>query len=1794
MDMKTLVGANGDPELLQLALVDILVGQGAAHLRHAIEASAIPHWFDESILTQILDDSLKLESRSLFQHVITLPICETHPVTGAFCLKKLPRLAVRNRLWKNLPERLQSLSIRACDAFSSETELNRIEKVYHALCSKPEDAALILLPMVEGPQKQFSEDGLLSLAAVFREFLSAKEVPEVVLAWANWVQIAAQSIQLTEEQKQPFAEAGLKAAKSSRDPVAIAVLSEQLGDWFARSGNKLKASEHFLESKQNWDVSISNPLFVSFALKGADRLSQKLVASGSHELSDILKDDRIDILDISQESPTREHSLDENDSSPSKRSRHPSQSQNCLFVSAVTNEFESTEGPHPGLRAKLRNYLARADCDVKVQEDFRQTPVDTLRKLDGYIRMCSAVIHLVGGMAGEKANTTAVRDFLDAEPTFLKSKKELRDALGDFSDLTYTQWEAFIALHHGIPLFVYSTADAATNQAVHLQRLRICRRHGDSFQTAEELLGKLIGDLREIVPLLPDYDLLKDLSGKIEKQNERFLSVSSMERINNRAIPRSESRQILDVMDSGENRGVLLIAEAGFGKSCILAEVMDLLEKRDIPCLAFRMDSINKCTSADQLGKEIDLPDSPVKALDAVSPGRPCVLLVDQLDAISTVSGRKTNMWIAFDEIRRQVESHPEMKLIIACRGFDLEQDHRLRRLCGENSKFKKIEVGRLTESELRVALNLAELTNFHPTPQQVEILSLPFHLALFLQGYPDRAFYRIGDLYNNYWERKQDLVRELLGRVPAWNDVIDRLTQTMSESQSLTAPKDVVDSWRDDARAMASQHVLIDNGASYQFFHESFFDYAFARRFCQNGQSLLDFLTQPGEQQHLFRRAQVRQILGYRRANRRDEYLRDLRELLASENVRFHIRRMVASELKRIPDPQADEWTIIAPYVLETDLSGAVSNALRGSVGWFDLLSQQGVLALWLASDDTRLNNAAIWLMQSEDLHKQRSEQVALLVEPYTTRGEEWDNRLKTLLMWGIAHYSEKMTELYFGMIRRGIYDDGGKRLSGGDFWGGHYGAKKENPKFIIDLIRCWLVSAVKKHDDGSSWSFLGQLPLNSSQIGVMLVNDVSNDAPKYFVEQLLPVITDTVAKTAMQNRDRSLNRAWPYLSNFGDASNVSDAVLAYMCRTLRQMATDDPEGCRKTIGPLLDQKSETICFLVLSAFAENPEAFANECVSYLLADKTRLNIGYSMWSGDGHGESAVSRHAIASVTPHCSETSLRQLEDAVIGYSDQYEIESIGRRGFGELLVLQSIDETRRSKPANIRISELKCSFPGLSSAIPGEDETMVAHAVGSPIPEDKSALMTNDQWLSAMQTYDGTTDRFAGGPVELSRDLEIKVRGNRFRFAELVSLMPNTINPLYFSAILDGMSRCGHNATDEIRKSESAQIATVQTSVFEKVIRRLHALPNRPCGTAIASCFGKLSSRNWSNQLLDILVFYATEDPDPESDVWKSDGDEVNYYDGDPYSHGINTVRGQAARAIGSLLYDDGDRVSRLLPCIESLIIDPILSVRTCAIDTLAPILKHDRDRAVRLFLECCEDAEPIWSTIPFRRFVMYAVLTHYADLRPLLQRCLASSNSSTVKNAVTLMLHAELNKVDLGEDTKGFQTGSDAIREAASHVFAQNISNPIVGDRCAESLGTYFDDENESVRQNCSAAFWNMKGERLLQLESMISSFVESRSFETEPQSLLMALNESRAELPKVVCRSAERVLEFIGEEGGNLANSEASSAYSLSPLVVRQYAQSTEGELKRHCLDLIDQMERRGYMGIADELGKLDR
>ena len=82
-----------------------------------------------------------------------------------------------------------------------------------------------------------------------------------------------------------------------------------------------------------------------------------------------------------------------------------------------------------------------------------------------------------------------------------------------------------------------------------------------------------------------------------------------------------------------------------------------------------------------------------------------------------------------------------------------------------------------------------------------------------------------------------------------------------MTSAQQLSVVKEKLDRFSPGyLKQMASEGVLTFDGRRYGFGHESFLDYCFARLFVNRPQSLVSFLQE--SEQHLFRRAQVRQVL--------------------------------------------------------------------------------------------------------------------------------------------------------------------------------------------------------------------------------------------------------------------------------------------------------------------------------------------------------------------------------------------------------------------------------------------------------------------------------------------------------------------------------------------------------------------------------------------------------------------------------------------------------------------------------------------------------------------------------------------------------------------------------------------------------------------------------------------------------------------------------------------------------------------------------------------------------------------
>jgi hypothetical protein len=1015
---------------------------------------------------------------------------------------------------------------------------------------------------------------------------------------------------------------------------------------------------------------------------------------------------------------------------------------------------------------------------------------------------------------------------------------------------------------------------------------------------------------------LRDWKIDQTVNDSIAKLNQGFLRQIENDLINSTHIERDVASKVADVLTKDSSQGALLISPAGHGKSCVLTQCLKRFDSQQVRYLGLRFDAVSSCQTTKQLGKQFDLPASPAVVLAGIADNSRCVLVIDQLDAMSLVSGRNPQLWNTFQELCDEVSQYPQMRLLLACRKFDLENDHRLRKLGADKSGFDKFEVGLLSETEVRESLKAAGFDHAKIGQKQLEILRVPVHLHLYLQGDPGRDFHSLSDLYERYWTRKKHNLRERLGRACNWNQVLDALMMRMSEELSVVAPKIAAANWESDAKAMVSEHVLVEvpEQKAYRFFHESFFDYAYARRFCENGHELASFLK--ASEQHLFRRSQVRQVLSYRRENDFWKYLSDLREVLSDPGVRFHIKRMVVAGLKLLAAPRQEEWEVIQPYLLKSPLSGFANVALRDHVGWFDLFESLGVLKGWLASPDASLNDLAIWFVQTPELQKHRSSKVAGMIRPYLGTSDEWNARILRVLSWDCSHESPEMSNVFLECLRRGYFDNYESGVHGADFWTQFHSAQRNAPRFVIDVLAIWFERVAKRCDDGKSSLFFDKCSQNRSQSGALHVGKIAVEEPTYFLEKMLPLVRDIVSRTKIPANESFRCRAWPWLSNQDYSYKVSDAVLLGLRKALSLLGKSDPLAFREHAKSLATETNQVFAVLLMRSWAKNPIEFADDCARYLLSDKRLLDVGYSGWTtkggdNEGTGECAITRVALQAISPHCSVAHLRKIESAILEFEDDFEKSYPQCRGFKQLVLLLSLDASRTSEVVKGRICELQQLHGGRATAIVKDDTSPLLSAVGSPISDSVAAQMTDEEWIAAMLRYDKDDRDLKGGIHELSHAVRELARKDRARFAALISKMPIEIHADYFSAILDGICSQWTRLNADEKTIDDAEVAEFSTEKFTEVIEKLHELPNKPCGSAICDCARKLASRELPASLLKIVSYYALHAPDPTADIWKASEHDPPYYGGDPHGHGINTTRGKAALAIAELLFANRDR-------------------------------------------------------------------------------------------------------------------------------------------------------------------------------------------------------------------------------------------------------------------------------------------
>jgi hypothetical protein len=1283
-------------------------------------------------------------------------------------------------------------------------------------------------------------------------------------------------------------------------------------------------------------------------------------------------------------------------------------------------------------------------------------------------------------------------------------------------------------------------------------------------------------------------------SALVYEVTEQYLAGVRKKLIRKTLLPRGATQELLSrIAENVQGADFVLTGKAGAGKTGSVIEFVEALRSQGIPVLAFRLDRLPPVSSTHEFGQQLGLEESPALVLAAAAEERQAVLVVDQLDAVSTTSGRSADFLDVVEGMlaeARGLRERVKLHVIVVCRAFDWENDDRLRRMLSNDHA--QVEVAELSPDEVRTVLAAEHFSVERFSPRQLELLRLPQNLSLFLDAGFDPTtvptFHTANELFDRYWDAKRRAVALRAAPLPdQWAEIINLLSDEMARTQQLSVPREKLDRFELFVQQMASEGVLAFERGRYSFGHESFFDYCFARGFVVGDGDLTTFLT--ATEQHLFRRAQVRQVLAYLRDSDRARYCDEIRALLSESRIRMHLKDLTLAWLANVTDPGDDEWALLEPWL--QSLWAAFARGERspdkfaslvwyhvfGSKSWFHFIDRLGLVAGWLASGNNGLTDMAVNYLRFHQRHA--GDRVAELLEPYAGQGGAWEERLRYIMERADHAHSRRFFELFLQLIDDGTLDQARDSFAmNGTFWSMLGGLAETRPDWIPEVAAHWLrrrLAIVQQAQSDGQEIQWGDL-FNDDNFGSEPLSEAAEKHPALFAQHVLPAVLD-ISDAAIDSDAAEPPRrdaVWPRTFK-GDHLSMEAACLHAIVTALEKLVQDEAESAGGPIEALKPRASFTANYLLLSLYAAAAEAFADEAVDLLCDQPWRLDCGYSdspYW---------VAMELIRQTAPACSPENLARLEGILLKYSSDYEKTPRGYRSAGHscFTLLSAVPQHLRSKNARARFQELERKF-GKPDPMP---QGIRSYSVGSPIKQEAGENMSDEQWLRAIAKY-RTEERLnhwdhpeKGGAWELSGMLRDFVHDEPERFARLSLRFPPATHPAYVERVLDGLK------------------GTAAPTVLKlDVCRKAFAESRVACGTAIADLLGSIVEP-LPHDAVEMLHWLATAHPDPEREQWEEQatGRQPNHRR-DILNHGINTTRGRVAKAIRDLIITDGSYIARFRVTLDQLVVDRLLGVRSCVASSLLAVAHYDSQLALELFLMLAVADDRLLATPYAERFIYYSLREHFLVLRPLVERMLRSTDADVSRAGARLASLAALDHPTAADLADEAMHGHASQRCGVAEVAAANIALTECRTWCEPRLLQLFNDHDANVRRQVASCFRRLEQAPLEDYEALIVAFCDSPAYHEDSFSILHVLEKSVRRLPGITCFVCEKFLARFSDEAKDIRIPRVGDIHMVVKLLFRTYHQHQRDQWAPRCLELIDRMCLEGIQDVSKGLEEFER
>lgn len=1291
----------------------------------------------------------------------------------------------------------------------------------------------------------------------------------------------------------------------------------------------------------------------------------------------------------------------------------------------------------------------------------------------------------------------------------------------------------------------------------------------EDFINSKEIMFR---DLAKDTRILPRIVQLNN------EYNQFFLPIDG------RIIEREEFLKCKELIEEGKS--IVIHGKAGYGKSGLTQLIINYCKENLISYIALKLDKRTPKNNVEKWSQDMGLPTSLAFCLDSISKDQKAVIVLDQLDALRWTQSHSRDALLVCSELIQQVkklnyERKNKISIVFVCRTYDLEYDNNIKLLfkdSNQKSEWKKITVDKFSENTVKSIVG-EDFNNF--SKKLKELLRIPNNLFIWKQldsnkKYDDCA--TTNNLIQKWW--KQLLAKSTDFGIDEKDvqECKDKIVDVLDKNGRISTFRKFIKVNDSSLEYLYSNGFLFINDNEISFTHQSLLDYFLEENMIykyQKGDSIEEIVGDKTKQTPS-RRYQIQMLLEDLSTMDTGGFIDIGKKILKSKEIRFYIKHVFFEVLGQIEsvDYQIEQF-ILDNYDDKIYGKYILNNVVYMHPQYVRVLMKNGILGTWMEDDERK----AVCINLLSSIKEHYCPEDISFIEKFMFKSEDDDKKIYKCFNYDINDDINEMFEL-----RMKLYD---KYPELSDEYIDLKKMLKTHELRAIKLIRFWLDNKIKNKNK-RLYRYEEELITEESEL------IVKND--EEIINILLPCIPKEVE------------------SHFGDwtgrnrfALNLERACVDLIKKANSNLIKRNPDQFLQIYQKYMGKGYHIFNEFILEGLEKLPVKYSDYVIKYLCSNFEQNIFDESSGNLD---ELLVTKKILQKHACMCKDTVFKELEKKIYYYKEKdvvnlykgiredklnYKWKKMLWDCWGNIQIelFPYLPYERLSVKAKQLYDVLKRKFDNGSKLYRYSNGH--GGSVWSPV-ENKN--LSNKKWLELISNKKILNNRKHNWKEVPGGFIENNIENFASSFRHSVSMEPSRM----INLVLDNSDYILDEFIDALYSGlgMSDKLNEVNVDVLERLFEVCPCNNESQRARSICWIIYKRQDTNWSKATLEMLRTIAIHHKDPaigKPNVTNNDDKEIKSIEM-LQGNSLNCTRGEAAQAIGHLLWDRKEFFKQFKETIDILSKDINPVIRFASLHCLLPSYNIEKEWSEKRILDLFENDIRLVSFWNARSVLFLSYGKEKERIIKIIEECYNSSDKELRKIGSYCVAEMYIVKNEYSDIMENLDIMDDIQREAILHMLLNYFDSYEHKEKVKEQILKF--KENESDLENVISRLFYGNLINLNEDKEFLKDIMKSNSGRRALYAFIHYIDENAVSIidfKDIILEVTQSFIENSEKESENIYY----YGDEISKLIVGLYDETAGKqeiemkELSNKCLDIWDELFEK-QIGSIKKLSKeiLDR